>query len=304
MKWPVIALIAVGIIVALSAMILVVSLRADMNKSRGLQGAQDVQVVVAIKDINTMDVVLVDAVDVRQMTRADAPKEYLSHPAQVVGKVLAVSMVTEQPFTRACFATEGSGMYLASALPKGMRAITISLSDYAGLEGLLYPGGIVDVLVALKAFRSTREAASTTLLERVQVLAVGKATVFSSEEDSKLASSGRNRKTLVTLMVNAKQAEILQLAMKQGTVSLTLRNPTDAAESSGGVTTFADLTRANRNISGNTSQLQGDLTKAVTSLKNALMGTSASDLWRTLIIRGSSQETKSFPLPEENVTAP
>src|SRR6185503_8819315 len=80
-----------------------------------------------------------------------------------------------------------------------------------------------------------RGALTTTLLERVQVLAVeAKSVVSGSAEtvgtDTSVAAdaiSRANRTRRVTLLVDTKQAKALQLGMEQGTLSLALRNPLD-----------------------------------------------------------------------------
>jgi Flp pilus assembly protein CpaB len=97
---------------------------------------------------------------------------------------------------------------------------------------LLYPGCVVDVLAGFKltyAYQGKGQAISTTLLHGIQVLAVEKKTIVSKQEDeleaAKPPTSSRN--ISVTLMVDPRQAEALQLAMKHGNISLALRNPLD-----------------------------------------------------------------------------
>jgi len=71
---------------------------------------------------------------------------------------------------------------------------------------------------------------SMTLLQSVFVLGVGQQTVVSGSEREQSGSlaSGRRRPN-VTLLVDLEQAEMLKLAMQEGSVSLVLRNPTDAS---------------------------------------------------------------------------
>lgn len=158
-------------------------------------------------------------------------------------------MVEEQVFTNACFATEGSGLQLASLLGEGKRAVSVSLADYSALAGLLYPGSIVDVLVSVKlpAPQGRSKAVSTTLLEGIQVLAVGDHTVF-TEGTSKPESDDlrRRRRLIVTLLVNSEQAQKLQLADEHGSISLALRNPTDIEPVTASATGLADLSDSRR----------------------------------------------------------
>ena len=102
---------------------------------------------------------------------------------------------------------------LATQIPNGKRAVTIPVSSRDMPDGeLLYPGCIVDVLVAFELSGNT--ALFTTMLRRIQVLAI------------KRDPSG----ALVTLLVDSKQAEALSLAAQQGRLSLSVRNPSDKKE--------------------------------------------------------------------------
>jgi hypothetical protein len=100
---------------------------------------------------------------------------------------------------------------------------------------------------------------------------------------------------MVTLLVDPKQAEILQLAMQAGAISLAMRNPLDAAQearrltrareisptaSSGGVMTVAD------NADPFADERKPEPVKPV------------SNEWLTTIIRGKESHTRTFPLAD------
>ena len=196
------------------------------------------QVLYAKVPLASMTVVDGDMVATKTMPAQRGAANSISDPVQVVGRMLTVPLLEGQPFTTNCFASE-SNASVAAAVGKGKRAVGISVTDYAGLEGLLYPGSVVDVMVTLKddiagmsrPSEQGRAALATTLLERVQVLAIERQTVVSGTADkvgSDVESSMRpNNTRRVTLLVDTKQAKILQLAMEQGTLSLALRNPLD-----------------------------------------------------------------------------
>jgi Flp pilus assembly protein CpaB len=78
--------------------------------------------------------------------------------------------------------------------------------------------------------RSKGQAISTTMLRGVQVLAVAGNSVVSKpeKEGESVAKARRSSNTItVTLMVDPKQAEALQLASDNGSISLAIRNPLD-----------------------------------------------------------------------------
>ena len=231
MKLVITALIILGLLAALFAGILVNALR--LNSPASTKGGPDVDVVLAATSLPAMSVV--NSSHVRKDTASinNLPEGYLSIPAQAVGRVLAVPVVEGQMLTQQCFISEGTSAQLAASLPDGMRAFSVSLSSSSITGGMLYPGCVVDVLATFNLSRTERgEAMSTTLLREIQVLAVENLTVVSkvSDSDGKLPGVQTRTSTgnqTVTLMVDSKQAEALQLAVTYGRISLAMRNPLD-----------------------------------------------------------------------------
>jgi pilus assembly protein CpaB len=240
MKWAIVGLVVLGVAAAACAALLVGALRAGSLMSKGGHGEQDgdVQVLYAKEPLESMTVIDGSMVGTKTMPRSKAPKDFIADPVQVVGRILTVPLLKEQAFSGSCFATE-SNASVAAAVAKGKRAVGISVTDYAGLEGLLYPGCVVDVMVTLRpdtagVSKTLTSPMTTTLLQRVQVLAIERQTVVSGTADkvgSDVESVGRANSTRrVTLLVDTKQAKTLQFAMQQGTLSLALRNPLDTGE--------------------------------------------------------------------------
>jgi pilus assembly protein CpaB len=269
----------------------------------------DVDVLVAAHELQPMSVVDTAAVIVKKVPKSQVPANALLNPVQVVGKVLTDKMLADQAFTRSCFAREGTGVYLATAVPPGKRAMSITLTDWSGMAGLLYPGSVVDVLVSYKTLgldprRTETELRATTLLQGLQVLAIGSQSIadenYQDKEAGALAQRGQMNFRMVTLLVDPKQAEILQLAMQAGSVSLAMRNPLDAEHEA------RRLTRA-REISpdgGMATLLNtwadepfGEPAAPRVAVKKAAEPPPAPNAWETIIIRGKTSSTRSFPLP-------
>jgi Flp pilus assembly protein CpaB len=97
----------------------------------------------------------------------------------------------------------------------------------------MYPGCIVDVLFTSKLSGGDRrgQAVTITILQGIQVLSVWGDVIASiptpGQSNNARWSSPRARGLTVTLLVDPKQAEVLQLASDNGTLSLTIRNPLD-----------------------------------------------------------------------------
>jgi pilus assembly protein CpaB len=234
MKWGIIILLILGVIAAASAALLVGTLRTGSSDSSGKNASSNIEVATAKITMPAMTVITLDHVIKEEVPKEQLPEGRLFSPSQVIGKVLAMPVVKGQVLTDSCFVTEGTGALLASALPYGMRAVSVNLSSKAiPDELLLYPGCVVDVLVSFKLSsvdRSKGQAISTTMLRGVQVLAVAGNSVVSKpeKEGESVAKARRSSNTItVTLMVDPKQAEALQLASDNGSISLAIRNPLD-----------------------------------------------------------------------------
>ncbi len=229
MKWSVIALVALGTVAALCATVLVGALRLGdrENVAETDPQATETTIVVAARDLPQGLLLKSDALAVQKISILVAPEDFIADPMLAVGKVLAETIVEGQPVLTSSFA-EGSGLRLAANLPPGMRAVGVSLGGSSGLQGLLYAGCYVDVLATTRGGRGSGPA-SRVLLERVLVLEI-------ADQRSKSSAKGRGssvrtsrRDERVVLMLDARQAGILQSAAASGTISLVMRHPLEEA---------------------------------------------------------------------------
>jgi len=240
MKWPIILLLVMGVIAAFCAAVIVTAVSTRRMANPIGSGAQEATVLVAVRDLPALSVLTEADFEKRTIPVTETPEGHMSNSVQAVGQVLMVPISKGQGLTSDSFAKQGPGTYLAAKLPPGKRAVAISLANYAGMEGLLYPGAYVDVLATFDMKRGNAvegTAVSTTMLQGVQVLAIenravgGNASNAVEEQvDSRVERSVSRRGRMITLLVNTRQAEALQLAMEHGTISLSLRNPTDAED--------------------------------------------------------------------------
>jgi len=325
MKWPIVALLLLGVLAAVCAAILIGTLRSGASPEKNL--SEETDVMLATRSLPAMSVVISQYVKKNTVPRDKLPAGYLTSPAQVIGRVLAVPVVEGQVLTQSCLVTEGTAAQLAAALPYGMRAVSLVISNNSFAEGLLYPGCVVDVLVSFK-LQSARgqakgEALSTTLLRGIEVLAVEDVSVVSKQSKEGESSSsvvGRNRgdRVRITLMVDSKQAEALQLATTQGSISLAMRNPLDKKTIAIGTTVLnqdqlarlGSLLRptvfaADEGIADPVSEEQAggetDLLKAGAEGEKA--ATEISEQWQVTVIRGSEVRDEVVELPEGGVAA-
>jgi pilus assembly protein CpaB len=299
MKWRIVDLIIAGFAAALCAALLVAAMKAnDRNASRSETAGS---AVVAKRDLPAMAVITNEDVEKHALPAGQMVEGALGDPAQVIGKVLAAPLLKGEAFTTGCFASQGRGFHLASALPEGMRAVNLSLTNHGGLQNILYPGSVVDVIATFKAAAEGSDQGkyvSMTLLQAVQVLAVENRTVASEDTsedptaDSSSSSVGRMRRQTVTLMVTPEQAEAIQLAEDRGTISLTLRNPMATESPKVSPMAFNELTEKWIARAPVPAYYRPAEKGPETSVELA------PAQWETIIIRGTETERCMLPLPQ------
>lgn len=155
-------------------------------------------------------------------------------PGEVVGKVATTAIAAGTPIARTAIGNEDK---LALRVPVGMRAISIDTTSEIAVAGLIRPGDRVDVQVVYPgsdaSVRGPGSSQAATLLQMVEVLAVGQAVIGSAPaNDDKTGGTfeaqpaqARN----VTLALTPADVSTLSLAKAQGAVYLSLRNPADRA---------------------------------------------------------------------------
>lgn len=330
MKWSVLILVVIGIAGAFCVALITARLRMPVAPATVVTTSQPVEeatIVVANTAMPAMTVVSADTVDIRRVPLSAAGANSIAHPASIIGKVLVVPVLPQQELTKNCFANEGSGLRLSSVLPVSKRAMTVCLDDRSGIENLLYPGSIVDVLVTLKMDPASHQAVATTLLRGISVLAVGNKTVLSEDTESAQASgvelANRARKPFVTLMVDSKQAQALQLAVELGKISLVMRNPADSQSVSESSTLLTQLSSEYANWLAKIEARDKLLNAPPPVVKPpppppqpaTLPATRPVEIekpptWETTVIRGSQSENQVFRLKKsqdraaQNIIAP
>jgi Flp pilus assembly protein CpaB len=175
---------------------------------------ETVEVAMARVSLPAITVITHKHINTEIVSRDELPRGQLVGPSQVLGRVLAMPVVEGQVLTESCFVPAGTAALLAVAIPHGMRAVTVSVSDKGMPDSaLLYPGCVVDVLAEYNSSSSEDEALSTTILRGIHVLAI--------------SGNGTSRGNMLTLLLTIRQAEALSLAIEKGSISLAVRNPLD-----------------------------------------------------------------------------
>lgn len=178
-----------------------------------------VSVMVAKQDIWQGKTITADDLMMTPLPQDYVPESVLRSQEQAIGRVPRERILANEFIREERLADPEAGVGLNAIIPRGMRALSINISDGSAVSGFLNPGNYVDVLVTIDG-DDAREAETRTLLQAVTVLAVNNRMGSSVENIERMRPS-------VTVAVTPDQAEKLAHAVAQGEVTLTLRNDID-----------------------------------------------------------------------------
>lgn len=145
------------------------------------------------------------------------PEGFYGAISQVAGNTVFDSIGEGEPIVASRLATTQSGG--GAGVPAGMRAVSIHVSDSAGVLALLRAGQRVDAQVVVRGKENTTTEVRTAL-EDLRVLSV--------QAQPEAGSQGFTL-PVVTLLAKPAEADILAAADAGARVRLTLRNPLDDA---------------------------------------------------------------------------
>jgi pilus assembly protein CpaB len=165
--------------------------------------------------------VTVKPADVRivKVSSDQFPKGAFSKVEEVIDRPVVSNILADEPIQDGRLAVRGSGAGLAPIIPVGMRAVSVRVSDVAGVAGFVLPGLRVDVLVTGRPTGSDGSVTATPL-QNMLVLSAGQTIQSDSKGQAIQAPT-------VTLLATPEQAELLTLAGNEGRVQLILRNGSD-----------------------------------------------------------------------------
>jgi Flp pilus assembly protein CpaB len=219
----------VFLLVAGACLILVFNTTHVQYKQKSYVYPETAEVAMARVSLPTMTVITPDHIKTELVSKKELPQGKLVSPTQIIGRTLAVPVVEGQVLTESCF-VRLSMVFPPSEIPeipKEMRVFSVPITSRVNPDHIpLYPGCLVNVLVEYKLDRNfVREALSQTMFRGLRVLAISGNSVISTSEKEDGSQRRDSHKIVVTLLVELKQAEALQLAIGNGTITLSIHNP-------------------------------------------------------------------------------
>lgn len=157
-----------------------------------------------------------------------APKTAIVDKAKLLGRVPHTGAPAGVPILDSMLLSAGSrpGIHV----PDGFRAVAVKIDESSGVDYHLAPGVSVDVVGFFTVKRSGKsEVIARTLIDNVEVAAVGDQIALSTPQETSDAKNGKSSKTrsekarAVTLFVKPDQAPLLHLAEQRGKIKLSLR---------------------------------------------------------------------------------
>jgi pilus assembly protein CpaB len=180
-------------------------------------------------------------------------------------------------------APENAGAGLPAMIPSGMRAVSVRVNDVVSVAGFVQPGTHVDVLAT--GNQAANERQTTTVLENVLVLAVGRSLDRNAAADAQIAP-------VITLAVSPDDAQKLALVSQEGRIQLSLRNPMDTKK--GGI----GATRSSSLYLGDAPPPTESKPKVHRVATKAAAPPAPPTTYQVEMIRGNKREENKFP--EEN----
>ena len=203
---------------------LVLGIGAAMMADRWIQARTQMST-----NTDGMDTIVVAALEIPYGTKIEGaqlrvvnwpddnvPQGALTDPVEAEGKIAKREFRPGEPILEDRISEHAVGSTLSAIVEPNKRAISVRVNDVVGVAGFLLPGNRVDVLATRK---EGRRAITSTILRNIKVLAVDQ--TASTDKDKPVVVRA------VTLEMTPGETEQLVKAKEEGTLQLTLRNPTE-----------------------------------------------------------------------------
>ena len=214
MKKNVLQLLGIAFVVAIAATGIFYGLLAGKLRESGAAATQTL--LIAVTDLSPGTVLSEKNVQLGAWAGAQAPPGAFSEAQKAMGMTVTAFIYAGEPVTAQRVASADNGSGSALGVRSGMRAVSVHVSEPAGVVGMLRGGHRVDVQVILTR-GPAGEPAVKTILQNVEVL------------DNSHAQGTPRGTPVITLLASPADADVLALADSAASVRLLLRSPLDTA---------------------------------------------------------------------------
>lgn len=194
------------------------------QKEVSVQSVEVSRVIVAAKDLTTGTKIKAGDLVWQEWPQKSLNPSYITETTgkleSYLGSVVKDRVLKGEPVVPGDFVKPGERGVLAAMLTPGKYAISIDITPASASSGLIYPGDIVDVILSKRVTPEggTEFGSSTTIVSNVKVIAMD--VILSAPADKPPATPPH----VATLEVDEAQAETITAAVKEGTISLSLKS--------------------------------------------------------------------------------
>ena len=192
-------------------------------KTKAPKTEATVSVVAATRDMPVGTRLRKDDLKLVAVREKDVPKTAILSQKDALDRVLLYPVSTNEPITSSKVSSLLGADGIPATIQPGKRAVGVQFTDATGVAGLIQPHSRVDVMFTRPG--SMTEAITTTLLQDVEVLSIGKN--VQTGQTTAVELKGAKPANVATLLVTPDEARVLELAKNQGRIGLSLRNPLD-----------------------------------------------------------------------------
>jgi pilus assembly protein CpaB len=198
----------------------VVFLYLSQQSAASVTARQTRPVVVAASDLTFGTKLERNMLKVVNYPKDAVPPDAYATLDSVEGQTTKIFLAEREAVLKRKLSTAGGG--LSMMVRPGTRASSVTVTLVSSVSGFVVPGDRVDVLVTIDKNQASDNAVTQTILQNIEVLAAGVRTEQKDQENK----ANTDLQT-VTLLVDPPSAEKMALAMHEGKIHLTLRNPED-----------------------------------------------------------------------------
>jgi pilus assembly protein CpaB len=214
----------VALLLGLVTSVLVFSwLQSERNRlmAAPLPLSKNVQVVVSNADLIWGTKLTPEMMQLQELPPGVLPEGHFTSLDAIKDRVLLSDIKRNELLLESKLAPVGTTTGgVAAITDPNKRAMSVKVDDVIGVAGFIKPADRVDVMVTIETMQGKPElAVSKTILENVKVLAAG------TQMERKGKDEEPKQVQVITLEVDAEEAEKLALASTQGRLRLALRNP-------------------------------------------------------------------------------
>lgn len=192
-----------------------------VKKAQGAQGNERL-VLVSAKTIEVASKITDSMLTTTKVAESLVPPNSFTDEKMLVGRVSAMTISPGVPITNSMLAPPGAEPGLAAIIPRGHRAVAVSVNEESAVGGFILPGAHVDVSTVDEKTRTSK-----LILTDVEVGAVGQSL-------SEVGSDGKTTRITksVTLFLEPQEVQSLHAQSGKGRIRLAMRGPSDDPGSS------------------------------------------------------------------------